>query len=339
MDLKKYILNNSYLASKGIAGAVLVCLGIGLLIQTTGQLLHWAWLVNIGMVTKTLFIPALGVGIAIVLGAKMNVVLSAGAVAIIGGGGTIVSSSGTLGIAGGEPIGAICAALAAIWVGKRVSGTNPFDMILTPLVAVLVGGVVGTLSNYVIMPVLVACSEAITSMVSGYPLLSSVVIALVFALLILSPASSAALAIALNLDATASAAALIGCAVQFTCFAVLGWKQNSVGAFFGQFICTPKLQTPNIIQKPRIVIIPLFIAAIMSPIGILLLDIESTKEVAGLGLCAFVAPLYIVSYSGVGMLMSFVSVVVLIPSALAVILQSLFIRLGFSASDDYRIDE
>lgn len=336
--MKEYIIDRSYQASKGIAAAVLVCLGIGLLIQTVGQLTDIAWLIKLGSVAKTLFIPALGIGMAIVLGATPMVVMSAAATAVIGGGGMVVLANGGIGVSGGEPVGAIIAALVAIWFGKRVAGKTKFDMILTPAVCLLSGGVVGLLSSHVITPILAALSSMISLMVTTSPIISSIAIAIIFALLILSPASSAALAIALQLDPVASAAALIGCSVQFTAFAFLSIKENTSGAFFGQLICTPKLQTPNIIKHPKIMIVPLLLSGIMSPIGILLFGIVSANEVAGLGLCALVSPLYMVSHEGVPMLLYFLLVAVAIPAVASLLLRPLVFRLGWADKDNMKVE-
>lgn len=336
--IKEYIIDRSYQASKGIAAAVLVCLGIGLLIQTVGQLIDVAWLVKLGSVAKTLFIPALGIGMAMALGATPMVVMSAAATAVIGGGGMVVSANGGIGVSGGEPVGAIVAALVAIYLGKRVSGKTKFDMILTPAVCLLSGGVVGLLSSHIITPILATLSSMISLMVETSPIISSIAIAVIFALLILSPASSAALAIALQLDPVASAAALIGCSVQFTAFAFLSIKENTSGAFFGQLICTPKLQTPNIIKHPRIMIVPLFLSGLMSPIGVLLFDIVSANEVAGLGLCALVSPLYMASHEGWEMLGYFLLVTVVVPAIICLAIRPLVFSWGWIDKESVKVE-
>lgn len=336
--MKQYIINRSYEASKGIAAAVLVCLGIGLLLQTIGQLIDVAWLIKLGSVAKTLFIPALGVGMAMALGATPMVVISAAATAVIGGGGIVVLTNGGIGVSGGEPVGAIIAALVSIWLGRRVAGKTKFDMILTPAVCLLGGGTIGLLSSHVITPIMVTLSSMISMMVDVSPVISSIVIAVVFAFLILSPASSAALAIALHLDPVASAAALIGCSVQFTAFAFLSIKENTSGAFFGQLICTPKLQTPNIIKHPKIMVLPLILSGLMSPIGVLVFGIVSASEVAGLGLCALVSPLYMASHEGWQMLLYFLLVSVAIPAVVCLLIRPLAFRLGWLTKESVTID-
>lgn len=337
-NMKEYFIDKSYLASKGIASAVLACLGIGLLVQTIGQLSGIEWLISIGGVIKTFFIPALGVGIAIALRSSSLVVICAAASALIGGGCFSQTASGAFMFSSGEPVGAICAALAAIWFGKKVSGKTNFDILLTPFVSIMAGGIVGLLAVKFVSPALVFVSSLITDMVANYPLVSSIVIGVTFALLILSPASSAALAIALQLDATASGAALIGCSVQFTAFAVLSMKENKIGAFFAQLICTPKLQTPNIIKYPKTIIFPLILSALMSPLGVLLFNIEASKEVAGMGFCAFVGPLYVASNNGLASLLYYCLVALIIPAVLCFLLKPLIFKLGWIKKGELVVD-
>lgn len=337
MSIKTYIVENAYKVSQGIACAVLVCLGVGLLLQTIGSLLDWIWLQKIGFASKFLFIPALGLAIAMVFKSNSVILLCAGIAALLGSGAIEVSDMGALSTKGGEPIGAILAALVTIWVGKRIAGKTNFDMILTPIIALVIGGLVGLASAELISPILSAISQHVGKMFVLSPIISSALVGLIFAFLILSPTSSAALAIAFSLDPIASAAALIGCSVQFTAFAFLGIKENSWGAFFAQLICTPKLQTPNIIRKPYIAIIPLILSTLLSPIGVVLLGIVSVNEVAGLGLCAMVAPLYMLSNQGLTMLIHLLVITIMVPGILCLLIRPIVIRLGWLKSGDLTI--
>lgn len=335
--MKEYFVDRSYKASIGIANAVLVTLGMGLLLQTIGDLAGFEFLTKIGAIGKNMLIPGLGIGIAICLRANTLVVISAAASAIIGGGGIVTLANGSYAISGGEPVGAILAVLVAVWTGKRVSGTR-FDMILIPAVSLLAGGLSGLLFSKIMTPILVTVSQFITTLVSGSPLISSMVIALIFGLLILSPASSAALAIALQLDPTASAAALIGCTVQFAAFAVLSFRDNNWGAFFAQLIITPKLQTANIIRKPSLMIIPLLTTLVAGPLGVLVLHLEATAEIAGMGLCAFVAPLYLIANAGIGTFLAFVAVAVVFPAVVALLVRPVLLKQEKLKAGDLKIE-
>lgn len=66
------------------------------------------------------------------------------------------------------------------------------------------------------------------------------VIALAWSVLLMTPASSAALAIALQMDPISSAAALIGCTAQFVGFTLMSWKQNDAGALIAKALLHPK---------------------------------------------------------------------------------------------------
>ena len=335
---KQNVIDNLYRASQGIATAVLVCLGVGLLLQNIGNITDTLWLQKIGFASKNLFIPALGLAIAISFRANSMIVLCAGTAALIGGGAIFVSVEGLFSVKQGEPIGAIIAALSAIWIGKRTHGKTNFDMILTPAICLLVGGIVGLLSVEVITPLLKEISGGINSMTTTSPIVSSALISLLFAFLILSPASSAALAIAFALDPVSSAAALIGCSVQFTAFAFLGLRENTWGTFLGVLICTPKLQTPNVIRSPRIMVIPLILATILAPIGILMFGITSANEVAGLGLCAFVAPLQMLSQEGLAMFLQFLFVSVVLPAILCLMIKPIALKIGLLRDKDLLIE-
>ncbi|MBC1418673.1 PTS transporter subunit IIC [Listeria fleischmannii] len=336
--MKEYFIDRSYKASMGIANAVLVTLGMGLLLQTIGNLVGLDFLVKIGAIGKNMLIPGLGIGIAICLRANTLVVISAAASAVIGGGGILALENGGFAIAGGEPVGAILAVLVAVWTGKRVSGKTKFDMIVIPGVSLLAGGLSGILFAKIMTPILVTASGFITSLVSGSPIISSMVIAAVFGLLILSPASSAALAIALQLDPTASAAALIGCSVQFASFAILSFRDNNWGGFFAQLIITPKLQTANIIRKPSLMLIPLLTALVAGPIGVLVFNLQATAEIAGMGLCAFVAPLYLIANYGIETFLAFVLVAVIFPAAVALIVRPILLRNEKLKTGDLKIE-
>ena len=77
MSRKEYISDRMYKASTGIANAVLVTLGIGLLFESIGGYLGWEVLLAIGGAAKVLLAPALGAGIAYQLGGNSLIIFSA----------------------------------------------------------------------------------------------------------------------------------------------------------------------------------------------------------------------------------------------------------------------
>ena len=291
---KEYIMPRIFNASTGIAQGIFVTLGIGLLIKNLGSILELAWMVEIGSIATGLMAPAIGVGIAIMLGANGLVVFSAAIAAALGAGAISISEAGML-IKSGEPIGALITATLATFIGKRLSGRTPLDMMLVPFATILVAGFVGIQLSTVISPILTSVGSFIKTSTSGSPLIASVVLAVVWGLFLVSPASSVALAIALELSGIAGGAALAGCAAHFVGFSVISAKENQLGGILAQGICTPKVQLPNITKNPYILLPTLLASAVAGPVSAIVFNLEAPKEIAGMGLSSFVAPIQLLT--------------------------------------------
>lgn len=314
--MKEYIMPRIFKASTGIAQAIFVTLGIGLLLENIGKMLDLQSLILIGTVAKVLMAPAIGAGIAFMLGANGLTIFSAMAASAIGAGSIQMTDAGIT-IIGGEPIGALLTATLATFIGKRVTGKTPLDMMAIPVLSIGISGFVGLGIFKVMSPILTTVGGFITDAAGGSPLVTSIVIAVVWGLLLLSPASSVALAIALNLDGIAAGAALAGCAAHFAGMAFISRKENDLGGFLAQGICTPKVQLPNITKNPYIIVPTVISSAIVGPIATLIFNLEATKEIAGMGLSSFVAPLNMIANSDsnfviVGMLVCYIIIPVII---------------------------
>lgn len=276
-------------ASAGIAQGIFVSLGIGLLIENIGRIVDIPLLITIGVVAKSLMAPAIGAGIAFMLGANGLVIFSAMVAGAIGAGSISITEAGLI-IKTGEPIGALLTATLAVYIGKRLSGKTALDMMLVPFAAILGSGLVGIWLSHNITPVLNAVGAFIKDSSAGSPFIASIVIAVVWGLLLISPASSAALAIALSLDGVAGGAALAGCVAQFIGFSVISAKENNLGGILAQALCTPKVQLPNITKNPMILVPTVVASAIVGPVSALIFQLEAGKEIAGLGLSSLIHP-------------------------------------------------
>lgn len=317
--MKTYIVDRMYKASSGIANAIFVTIGIGLLLETIGGMVNLPILVTIGVAAKMLMAPAIGAGIAIMLGGNTLTVFSAMAAGAVGAGAIQTTADGMVSIASGEPIGCLIAATIATFIGKRVSGKTPLDMMAIPLAAVLVGGISGYYLNFMISPLLNSISAFISASVAGYPILGSAVIAVVGGLVLMSPASSAAIAIALNLDPVSSAAMLIGTTSMYVAFSFVSARENDLGGFLAQFVCTPKVQLPNIIKNPKILIAPTIACAVAAPIGTSILGLTTASALGGLGLCSLIAPITILGNQGAADFINYMIAGVAIPLAVTLV--------------------
>lgn len=322
---KKYLLDRMQKGAGGISAAILVTLGIGLLLKSVGTQFHLALLVTIGTIATLMLAPALGAAIAHSLNAN-GLTMASSMIAATIGASAIMPAGELFTIKTGEPIGAIISAIIATYVGKRVTGKTFLDLMAVPLAAVLSGGIAGYYLSKIIAPALVAISKTITTSVDGQPLLASIVIAIVFAVLVMTPASSAAIAIALQLDPSASAAALVGISAQFVGFTAMSLRENDLGGFLAQSICTPKVQFPNIVRNPYVLIAPMIAAAVAGPIAVIGLGLQVPSAIAGLGLCGLIAPLQILSEQGMSGLVQFIIAGVVVPLVVTTAIHFLGVR-------------
>lgn len=301
--LKDYV----YKVSAGISNAVLVSLGIGLLFETIGKFTGIAEITQIGTLAKLLLAPAFGAGIAYQLGTNTLVLFSSMIASTVGANAVYFTQEnvGSITITGhtvsqlagggifttGQPISAVLAGLIAALVGKWLSGKTPLDMMLVPFGSLLIGGISGVLLAYVTTPLLLTFSKMIANTVNVSPILGSMAVALGWSILLMTPASSAALAIALQLDPISSAAALIGCTAQFVGFTVMSFRENKIGANIAQGLITPKVQFANLTLHPQMVIPPFVASIICAPIATVGFHFKTSYELAGLGLNSLIAPL------------------------------------------------
>lgn len=323
----------AYKVAAGIANAILVMLGIGLLCETIGKFIHWQAFIGIGTIAKSMLAPAIGAGVAYQLGGNTLIIFSAMIASTVGGNAVHFTPAG-LTFVSGQPISAVIAAVIAVYVGKAVTGKTKLDMMAIPFSAVVVGGVAGLGLAAVTTPALNWLSAQIAYSIKISPFIGSALISLAWSVLLMSPASSAAIAIALKLDPVSSAAALIGCTVQFVGFTIMSFKENDAGANIAQGLVTPKVQFPNIIKNPKLVI-PTFVASLVcAPIAIVLFKFSSTYELAGLGLNSLIAPLNIAATQGVKGILIYILTGIILPSAIIIPIHFVMRKSGFIKDGD-----
>ena len=289
------------------ANAILVILGGGLLLTTIGNLSHLHTLVLVGNETQVLLAPAIGVAVASQLEVTTLVTFASMVAATVGANAVHFTSSavaaatatGQVSAAAasapvfttGQPVSAMLAAVVATLVGKYLTGKTPLDMVLVPFGALAVGVGFGLVVAAVVAPALLAVSAYIAKTMTVSPVLGSMAISVVWALFLMTPASSAALAVALTLDPVSSAAALIGTTTQFVAFTVMSWRQNNLGANIAQGVVTPKVQFPNLLVNPYLLVPSVVSAAVCAPLATVLFHFRSTYTLGGLGLNSLIAPI------------------------------------------------
>ncbi|WP_159721390.1 PTS transporter subunit IIC [Enterococcus sp. CSURQ0835] len=342
-----------YQVSAGVSNAILVCLGVGLLLQSISNFVHWQPLSQIGQIAQILLPASFGVAIASMLKTNTLVIFSSMIASTVGSNGvfftgdkidavtatghaaTQAASAGVF--TTGQPISAVLAGLAAALIGKYLTGKTPLDMMLVPFTATLVGSLIGLGLAAVTTPALIWVSHFIAQSMAVNPLVGSVLIALAWAVFLMTPASSAALAVAIMLDPVSSAAALIGTTAQFVGFTAMSFKENNLGANIAQSVVTPKIQFPNLMLNPRLVIPPFVAAIVCAPIATMLFHFETSYKIAGLGLNSFIAPINLASNDLRGF-MIYVACGVVLPIIISVVVQKVLVKLKWIEAGQLNIE-
>ncbi len=334
----------AYRIFAAVANAILVVLGGGLLTQTIGNLTGIHVLTLIGGEAQALLAPAIGVAVASQMNTNTLVTFASMVAATVGSNGVhftdtalkgmTATGQATVAAAGapvfttGQPVSAVLAAIVAVLVGKYLTGKTPLDMVLVPFGALAVGIGFGLVVAAVVTPALLAVSAYIAHSMQVSPVLGSMVISVVWALFLMTPASSAALAVALMLDPISSAAALIGTTAQFVGFTAMSFRQNNLGANIAQGLVTPKVQFPNLLINPYLLVPTVVSAAVCAPIATVLFDFRSTSTLGGLGLNSLIAPIAYLS-RGWSQFSTYMVFGVVVPAVLSIALYLVLKRAGF----------
>lgn len=263
----------------------------GMIINQIFSLIPWAPLQTIGDLinqytnaSSPIVGASIGVAIAYSLKMKPLVIYSSAAVGAI-------AYSVSYGDVSAGPVGAIIAVIIAAELAQLVVGKTSLDIILVPATALISGSIVALLVGPPVAAFMLGLGDFINRMTLLEPFFMGISIAVVMAIVILSPLSSAALAIMLGLSGLAAGAATVGCAASMVGFAVASFPENRFAGLLTMGLGTSKLQLANSIKHPAIVLPTLVAAAITGPIATVLFKIENIPYGAGMGTSGLVGPL------------------------------------------------
>ncbi len=332
---KKEVLNN-YLkryfitALNGMAIGLFASLIIGTMISTLLSIPFLSFLTPITEVLSAkelIYGAAIGCGVSLALKHKPIVTVSAlvsGAVAINQGGG---------------PLGAFLASLVACEIGGLICGKTKIDIIITPLVTIITGGVVAILTSPIIGEMMNLLGAVINSATDQNPFLMGVIIAVIVGITLTLPISSAAICISLELSGLAAGAAVVGCSVQMIGFAVQSIKKDGLSGFISVGIGTSMLQFTNIVRKPTIWLPTIIVSAILGPISTCLFKLTNTSIGAGMGTCGLVGQINAFDSNGFSIttLLQIVSLHIIFPIILVFILNKIFIKINLYKEDDLKL--
>lgn len=281
----------------GMAHGLFATLIIGTIIQQIGTLVGGNvgdLIFAVGKVAAALTGAGIGVGVAYRFKENAMVVLSAATAGMVGAfaskilAGTVLVD-GTMVFAGpGEPLGAFLAAYVGIEIGHLVAGKTKVDIIVTPLVTIGAGSVIGLILGPPISEFMQMLGGMINWGTEQQPFLMGIVVSVLMGMILTLPISSAALGVILNLSGLAAGAATVGCCCNMVGFAVASYRENKVGGLLAQGIGTSMLQVPNIVKKPIIWLPAILSSAILGPVGTMVLHMTNNATGSGMGTAGLV---------------------------------------------------
>ncbi|AGM98951.1 regulatory protein [Streptococcus iniae SF1] len=174
-------------------------------------------------------------------------------------------------------ITASLAVLAVKWFGNKLGSLT---IILLPI---LIGTGVGYI-GWKLLPyvsyVTTLIGQGINSFTTLQPILMSILIAMAFAILIVSPISTVAIGLAIGLNGMAAGAASMGIA---STAAVLVWatlKVNKSGVPIAIALGAMKMMMPNFLKHP-VMAIPMLVTAAMSSLMVPMFNLVGTPASSG----------------------------------------------------------
>ena len=328
----KYFINPMAAMAQGLFASLL----IGTIINTLGTLTGWAILTEIGGYASAMAGPAMAVAIAYSLKCQPLVIFSMAAV------GWAANAEG----GAGGPLAVFVIALVASVVANLISGKTKIDIILTPAVTVLLGGL---LAKFVAPPIGAFANEfgqLIMWATRQHPFVMGIIVSVIVGVLLTLPVSSAAICASINLTGLAGGAALAGCCAQMVGFACASFRENKVGGLVAQGLGTSMLQIGNIMKNPRIWIAPTLASAITGPIATMVFKLEMNGPAisSGMGTCGLVGPIgvwqgwvetgYVATwFDWFGLVM----ICIVLPAVLTFAIDLLMRRLGWVKNGDQKL--
>ena len=215
----------------------------------------------------------------------------------------------------------ITAAIAVIMVKLLSHRFGSVGIVLNPIVIGAGGGFIGLLFLPYVVQITTAIGAGINAFTTLQPILMSILIACSFAFLIISPLSTVASGLAIQLSGVSAGAAAMGVAATTLVLVVNSWRVNKSGVTVAIALGAMKMMMPNLFRHP-IIMLPCLFTAVISAIPVALLSISGVPTSAGFGLVGLVGPLASLK-AGLSLPFAFIAWFV-VPIVSAILAQLLF---------------
>ena len=322
---KRYFVDGMSAMALGLFSSLIV----GLIIGQLSKIPYLGFLSNFTEVLSASS-PVVGgaIGAAVAYGLKSRPLVIFSCIAV-----------GAYGYSIGGPVGAFAAATVANEVGSLVAGKTKLDIVITPIVTIVSGGIVGMFVGPYLSQFMTWLGSVINAATQLHPFPMGIAVATLVGLALTAPISSAALCIMLGIDGIAAGAAAVGCAAQMVGFAVTSFKANGVGGLLSQGLGTSMLQFGNIMKRPQILLAPTLAGAILGPISTCVFKMTNTATGAGMGTSGLVGQFGAFSamsesFSAAQTILLILLMHIVAPAVLSLLFHLLFKKVGL-VKDEY----
>ena len=172
-------------------------------------------------------------------------------------------------------------------VGERFGSVK---IVAAPIIIGVGAGWIGLLILPYVSKITTWLGNVINSFTDLQPILMCILISCMFSILIVSPISTVAIGMAIQLNGLSAGAAAMGVAATTIVLVVHSWRTNKSGVTIAIALGAMKMMMPNLFRHP-IILLPSLITAIVSAIPVALFHVSGTPASAGFGLVGIVGPL------------------------------------------------
>ena len=355
-NAKRYLID----AMGAMAFGLFASLLIGTIFNALGMIPGLSILAKVGAGATAVAGPAMAVAIAYALKASPLVIYSCAAV------GYLANANGKA----GGPLAVLIIAIIACELGMLVSKKTKIDILVTPFVTILSGG----LLSIWCAPYLGQAASWIGNLIGRatelQPFLMGILVSVAVGMILTLPISSAGICAGIGLSgvwiynsaeeliardyhglALAGGAAVAGCCAQMVGFAVMSFKENKWSGLVSQGIGTSMLQMPNIVRNPRIWIPATLASAITGPLATCVFDLRMYGAAvnSGMGTCGLLGPIGMIlgwyqhadqaGSVGARQWIGLVLVCFILPAILSLAFSELLYRIGWIKKGDLTLPE
>lgn len=213
-----------------------------------------------------------------------------GAAGLIGSGALHYENGQFTFVSIGDVVNLIVVLIISCYLMIKLKGKfGSLDMLILPIIISVFSGFIGMLTLPYVSNVTKGIGKLIEQFSTFNPLLMCILIAIAYALLMVTPISLVAIATAVGLQGLSSGAGNMGIVAACVTFLMGSWKVNDKGINIVLIIGAAKMMIPVYFKNP-IIIIPLMINGLMSGLLTYFVGIKGTPMSTGFGYTGFVGP-------------------------------------------------